>query len=166
MKEIWKDIKEYEGLYQGSNFGRIKSLYFNREHIMKFWIIKGYYYVCLVDRNGKRTSFRVHRLIAQAWIENPQNLPEINHKNGITTDNRIENLMWCDHTENIRWSYDKLGFKRPCGNLCPNHKLDDIQISEIKNSLKNGISGIELSKKWNISRATISRIKHNKNYKT
>ena len=94
QNEIWKDVPGYSGLYQVSNLGRIKSFmnqYGHGERIIKGEITKtGYIQVSL---NHKR--FKIHRLVATAFIPNPESLPQINHKNEIKTDNRVENLEWC-----------------------------------------------------------------------
>lgn len=99
-KEIWKDIEGYEGLYQVSNFGRIKSLKDNhgntREKILKLWKEKDGYLQVFLCKNGKGKTCTVHRLVANAFIENPNNLPMINHKDENKTNNCVENLEWCD----------------------------------------------------------------------
>ena len=111
--EEWRDVKGYEGLYQVSNEGRVKALerivvYKNgskhkyEEHIMENVVVQGYCYVGLNSSN-KQKRLRVHRLVAQAFIPNPSNLPEINHKNECTTDNNVENLEWCDRSYNINY---------------------------------------------------------------
>ena len=101
-KEIWKPIENYEN-YEISNFGKIRK----KDKILKqYKNCKGYLYSSL-SKNNKRKSFRTHRLVAQAFISNPDNLPEINHKNEIKTDNRAENLEWCNHTYNINYGGGK-----------------------------------------------------------
>lgn len=103
MMEIWKDIKDYEGLYQVSNLGRVKSL--NYRHIGKERILKplkainGYLFVILY-KDGKKDIFRVHRLVAETFIPNPENKPEVNHKSENKTDNRVENIEWIWHKDN------------------------------------------------------------------
>ena len=110
MKEIWKDIPGYEGLYQVSNLGRVKSLERYKdnnsglvkmpEKIMQGGIRNGYVLVYLT-KDGKRKTFSAHRLVAQAFIPNPEQKPTINHINGNKQDNRVENLEWNTDKENI-----------------------------------------------------------------
>ena len=97
MKEEWRDIKDYEGLYQISNLGRVKSLNYNRtkkEKILKPRNSQGYLHVTLV-KNSKCKGFTVHRLVAMHFIENPNNYPEVNHKDENKQNNKVENLEWC-----------------------------------------------------------------------
>lgn len=115
-KEIWKDIKDYEGLYQVSNLGRIKSLgRYMKNHSKKQWIEEkiltpqlnqGGYMVVGLCKNGKRKVHRIHRIIAEAFIPNSENKPYINHINGIKTDNTITNLEWCTNSENVQHGWD------------------------------------------------------------
>ena len=93
--EIWKDIEGYEGLYQVSNLGRVKSIYYDKERILKPGKnTKGYLQVHLC-KNGERKEYTVHRLVAKVFISNPNNLPMINHKDENPSNNRVENLEWC-----------------------------------------------------------------------
>ena len=103
MEEIWKDIKGYEGLYQISSFGRVKKTR-NKEKIMKGRIRgKGYLAVTLLDKHGEQKDFYIHRLVAEAFIPNLDNLPQVNHKSEIKTDNNVENLEWCDNLYNVNY---------------------------------------------------------------
>lgn len=114
MKEIWKDIKGYEGLYQVSNLGRVKSLgrnqtigdkttYFKEEKILiGSKNHKGYWYVGLYkDGKGKRKA--IHRLVAEHFIPNPENKPCVNHKDEVKTNNCVDNLEWLTHKENTNY---------------------------------------------------------------
>lgn len=93
IKEEWKDIKGYEGLYQISNKGRVKS---TRNNIILKPMIsdKGYYHVDLYNKDNRK-SCRVHRLVAQAFIPNPNNYPQVNHIDENTINNQVSNLEWC-----------------------------------------------------------------------
>lgn len=96
MIEIWKPVKNFEGLYEISNVGNIKSLLFNREKILKPAINSSGYYSIVLYKNKIKSSHTIHRLVADAFIENKYNCPLINHKNEIKTDNNVSNLEWCD----------------------------------------------------------------------
>lgn len=117
-EEIWKPVVGYEGLYEVSSLGRVKSFstHCHKEpKILKpLLTIWGYHYINLC-RNRKHKPASIHRLVATAFIPNPNKLPVINHKNGVKTDNRAENLEWCTPKENTRHSIEVLG-KKPKGN--------------------------------------------------
>lgn len=110
MKEIWKDIKGYEGLYQISNLGRVKSLTHisTNNHIMKGKILKyrktknGRIQIGLY-KNGKQSQKYLSRLVAETFISNPNNLPEVNHKDENIENNCIDNLEWCDSKYNSNY---------------------------------------------------------------
>lgn len=118
MQEIWKDINDYEGSYQVSNYGNIRSLTrkvnkWDGEKTIKGQLIKqelnnsGYYKVSLY-KSQKYKHFYIHRLIATHFISNPENKPCVNHINGIKADNMAENLEWCTRSENSKHAF-KLG---------------------------------------------------------
>lgn len=122
MKEVWKDIKGYEGSYQVSNLGRIKSL--ERDVIcnnngatrkVKEKILhpsmssKGYMHIKL-GIGGIKCTKRVHRLVAEAFIPNPNKYPVINHKDCNRTNNCIDNLEWCTYQYNVQYTF-KMGYK-------------------------------------------------------
>ena len=112
MKEIWKDIPGYEGIYQVSNLGRVKSLeriimgrwheVKTKEKILKPRITNGYLRLQLFKSN-KAKNFFLHRLVAMAFISNPNNYIEINHKDENHFNNNVNNLEWCSHSYNINY---------------------------------------------------------------
>lgn len=108
MQELWKDIKGYENIYQISSLGNVKSCNYNRTgiaRILKPIITKGYLCVGL-NIKGQQKKYKIHKLVAEAFIPNPDNKLQINHKNGLKTDNRVENLEWSTAKENLRHALD------------------------------------------------------------
>ena len=103
-KEEWKDIKGYEGLYQISSFGRMRSLRFNKIKILTFNSNRNYYAFKFSINNIKEIK-QIHRLVAEAFIPNPHNLPYINHKDGNKHNNNVKNLEWCTASENVKHAY-------------------------------------------------------------
>lgn len=144
MEEIWKDIAGYEGLYQVSNIGRIKSLpkkTYNphcSHSLTKTKILKAsknnYGYI---TTHFRKKTIKVHRLVALAFIPNPNNKPKVNHKNGIKTDNRVENLEWCTQLENVIHGYETGLTVVPRGEKAYHAKLTNKQVLEIKELTAN-----------------------------
>ena len=103
MKESWKDKKDYEGIYQVSNCGRVKSIKFGKERILKLTKDKDGYLIVNLYKNNKSKTFKVHRLVAEAFLPNPDNLPLINHKDEDKSNNIVSNLEWCDVKYNTNY---------------------------------------------------------------
>lgn len=101
MEEIWKDIKEYEGLYQVSNVGRVKRVATNR--VLQPYRNKVGYLLVYLCKNGKRKTHRIHRLVAQSFIQNPENKPEVNHLDENKINNMVSNLEWSTRKENCNY---------------------------------------------------------------
>jgi len=106
-KQVWKDIQGFEGLYEVSNYGNVRSLKFGKiKYLKPAKNQKGYYFVQLC-KNGQKKNFIVHRLVANAFIDNPNNYPQINHIDENKLNNRASNLEWCDNRYNTRYSQAK-----------------------------------------------------------
>mgnify|MGYP003299431110 CR=1 FL=1 len=106
MEEEFRDIENYEGLYQISNLGRIKSLNYRktgREQILRPGMTKDGYLFANLHKDGEDRNYYVHRLVAQAFISNPFSLQEINHIDEDKTNNRVDNLEWCSHQYNMNF---------------------------------------------------------------
>lgn len=112
--EIWRHIPGYKGLYEASNFGRIKALAtHNHKYDIIFSLVphkSGYYYICL-RKNGKTKSMSVHRLVAKAFHKCPNKNLQVNHKDGNKINNRMENLEWVTKAKNIQHTFTHLGRK-------------------------------------------------------
>lgn len=160
--EIWKDIIGYEGLYQVSNLGKVKSLgrfRSNQWKVTKRWTpesilsiqltVDGYESLKLT-KNGKSIRHRVHRLVALNFISNPENKLQVNHINGVKTDNRVENLEWNTQFENQLHA---------CKNGLKKIKLSESDIIKIRSD--NRIIS-EIANDFNITFQTVSEIKNRK----
>ena len=101
MEEIWKEIEGFNGDYWVSNLGRVKSLKYKKERILKPRKQSGYYKVLLY--NDKKYEYSIHRLVAMAFIPNPDNLPQVNHKDENKANNCVDNLEWCTWEYNINY---------------------------------------------------------------
>lgn len=100
--EIWKDIQGYEG-YQVSNEGNVKSLKYGKEKILTPTINGRGYYHTVLRKDCKSTTVYIHRLVAQAFIDNPNNYPQVNHKDENKTNNAVSNLEWCTRSYNMNY---------------------------------------------------------------
>ena len=158
--EIWAKIKDYPN-YEISNIGRVKSINYNKERILKLQNMNGYDRVGL-SINGIVNLFLVHRLIAVAFIDNIHNHPFINHINGVKNDNRVENLEWCNSTENLNHALDNNLRVMPNGEKHHKSKLNETQVLEIRNS---NLSQKELTKLYNVKQPLISAIINRKKWK-
>ena len=101
--EVWKDIINYEGHYQVSNQGRVKSLKQGKERILKARKLPSGYLQVDLYKNGEYKHYTVHRLVAKAFIPNPNNLPDVNHKDEDKTNNNLSNIEWCDRKYNSNY---------------------------------------------------------------
>lgn len=166
--EIWRDIKGYED-YQVSNLGRVRSLERvilrsdgttekRKSRVLKTSQKSNLYDATVLYKNKKHKSFLVHRLVAITFIPNPNNLPQVNHINGIKKDNRVENLEWCTHQENITHSI-RTGLKNTNGSKNCNALLTEKEVLEIRDKyIPFKYSCRMLAEEYNVKTSTINKI--------
>jgi len=157
MKQIeWAPIKGYEDSYEISSLGQVRSLNFAQTG--KTGLLSpgrgswGYYTVSL-----KHRSRAIHRLVAEHFISNPSNLPQVNHKNGVRSDNRLENLEWVTASQNVKHSYDYLDRRRPDPRTLGKRFLTKNQVLEIRYG-NFGMTQMEMADHYSVHQATISLI--------
>jgi hypothetical protein len=165
MEEVWRKITGFEENYEISNFGKIKSLVRKRalkESIRKNYIDRDGYHQISLWKDGKGKFCKVHRLVAQAFIPNPENKPQINHINGIKNDNRVENLEWATDFQNkVHASENNLTpilFKK--GESHPNSKLTEKDVISIRSREYTGYGhDTKLAKEFKVKTSTIRQIR-------
>lgn len=164
-----KPIKDFEGIYEITDKGEVVTLrrnsYVKKERISKgYKNTKGYLVFDFRRRGGKVRP--VHRLVAETFIPNPKNLPQINHKDGDKTNNCVENLEWCDNSYNQLHAFSHNLQKRNFQH--PNSKLKYEDVIYIKNNYQKGVLGHgvhSLAKKFNVCDGTIKEILNGQSYR-
>lgn len=173
QEEIWKDIPGYNGKYKASNLGNIKSMNYHRgkkEKILKSYKNHSGYFMVSVCRNNKRETYSCHYLVAITFIPNPENKPEINHRDLNKKNNCIENLEWITHIDNAKHAV-KNGVKfggnhEYCmGEKNVTSKLKNKDIPIIR-SLYPKLNFVQIAKKFNVNRKTIEHIIYKRTWKS
>lgn len=168
--EVWKDVVGWEDRYEVSNLGRVKSKSYlkhtsNMHGPMSFMTkpklmrqtpnASGYYTVDLRKDKTRGTGI-VHRLVAKAFLDNPENLPIVHHKNHVRTDNYADNLEWCTQQHNVQCSYDS-GFSSNVGDLHPRKVLSEALVAEMKTLFRSGTTRHELVALYGFKYCTIDK---------
>ena len=130
MMEEWRAVPGYEGLYEVSNIGNVRNV--RRNKLLRLQKTNNGYIRVVLSKNGIKTAFQVHRIAAQAFIPNPDNLPQINHKDEDKTNNNVTNLEWCDAKYNNNYGSRK----------------DKARDTKIKNGYYTGLSKKEYRKQY------------------
>jgi len=177
VQEIWKVIPRFNGRYEASNLGKIRTVchvviksdgkpYTSKQKELKPALNHSGYFRFAVKENDKLTSFYVARIIAETFIDNLENKLEVNHINGIKTDNRVGNLEWCTRSENCQHSFDTGKKKKKRGVLNGMSKLTWEQVRYIREQKRIGgmYWGRErIAKELGISSAHVKDIANNPN---
>lgn len=169
MQEIWLDIEGYQHKYQVSNTGKVKALNYRRtgkEQIIAFKENKGYLEVALW-KNGKRKIFLVHRLVAQTFIPNPENLPQVNHKDENKTNNIVANLEWMTSKENINYGTRniRVGNKLLLSNNGSARKVINLNTMKIFDTMLEASIFYNINNKSDISKCCKNKLKTCGGYK-
>lgn len=130
MMEEWRAVPGYEGLYEVSNIGNVRNV--RRNTLLRLQKTNNGYIRVVLSKNRIKTGFQVHRLVCQAFIENPDNLPQVNHIDEDKSNNRVENLEWCTAKYNNNYGSRK----------------DKVRDTKIKNGYYTGLSKEEYRKKY------------------
>ena len=160
-KEEWVDIKNYEGVYQISNTGKIRSRNFNKIKIIKGRIGKDGYVRVNLYKNKTSKTFKVHRLVSEAYIENTYSKAFVNHKNLIKTDNDVDNLEWATPLENTRHyiynenkkrkkQYENISYER--------RKFSILDLNEMYKMNCNGFSLSQIANHYNVATTSVIQI--------
>ena len=174
--EIWKPIKDFEGLYEVSNLGRVKSLsrlkhpncgrYYLKEKILKIWKNPNGYYATCLSKNGNHTK-TIHRLVAETFIPNQNNYPCVNHKDEDKSNNCVDNLEWCTRSENMKHAYGH-GLKSSKGMKNGRNILSEEDIKYIRSNYiprDNNFGSKVLASKFGVAHQTISAVIRRQNWK-
>jgi hypothetical protein len=174
MTEEWKDITGFEGFYQISNFGRVKSLggkcgsAMRKPSIRSTSLTKDGYEKVRLLWGGKDKTVRIHRLVAEAFIPNPEGKETVNHIDGNKRNNHVSNLEWADRSEQLYHAY-KLGLKQSkVGSNNPVAKLSDEDVREIRKTYvrqSREYGTVALAKKYGVTNRVIGLVVSGKSYK-
>ncbi len=167
-QEVWRDVIGYEGIYQVSNMGRVKSLHWLGGRLIKLSSNKKGYLSVGLSKNNVTKNNKVHILVARAFLPNHENKPIVHHKDGNRKNNHLENLEWATHLENQQYSIQMGTKKFPLGIEFNNAKLTEDDVRYIRAHFipyDNEFGNSAIAKKFNVSSFAIYDVIHGRSYK-
>lgn len=162
--EIWLPIPNYEGLYDCSNFGRVKSFQRGTVKIIKPRLDTDGYLSVRLSKNNKTKMFRINRLVGKLFIPNPDNKPQVDHVFAMKFDNYVDNLRWATSSENVKYSFESGLRKIPQGEDTYNAKLTNEQVLYIREN-PDGLTQEQLAEMFGVNQSIISDIQLGMRYK-
>ncbi len=163
--EEWADIEGYEGRYQISTFGRVKSFRKKTCRLLVPGLNRTNYLIVRFKVNRKMKYFSVHRLVAKAFIPNPEGKSDVNHIDGCKINAYVGNLEWATRSENVQHAYNTRLIIQPQGEERHNSKLSDGEARYIRDNPEN-LNTVGLAKMFGITKSTVSKIQLGHSYKT
>lgn len=163
-KEKWVSIAGFVGFYEVSSHGRVRGISTDGNWRRKRGILTGYgggklYPHVLLTADGKRVTRNIHRLVAEAFIPNPENFPQINHKDANKENNRVDNLEWCTCQQNQAHARSKQLQRIPKGTQCWNAKLTDDKVRTMRHRYQTeGITYKELAAEYGVHSGVVGMI--------
>ena len=174
--EVWKPIENYQGYYSVSNLGRIRSeervvphkrsgSKTIREKILAPGLNRHGYLLAYLTQNGVKKTMKIHRLVAEAFLDNPNNLPAVNHKNGLKIDNSVDNLEWCSFAANNQHAYDSGLKKAAKGSKNGLAKLTELDVELIREMVSIWkMQQKEIAKLFGVGKSAICKIVNRQNW--
>lgn len=159
MSEIWCPIVGYDGKYWVSNLGKVRGLFRGKVKILKHNFVRGYD-SALLTKDGIRKRFTVHRLLAMAFIPNPENKPQVNHKNCIKSDNRVDNLEWVTRVENAKHALENNRYNSAKGEDHYKSKYSNDEIMVMREALTI-FRIFEVARYFRVTHGYMRKIKYN-----
>lgn len=176
MQEVWKPVQGYEGIYEVSNLGRVRSLdRFTRNRwgtlrpvagAMKVPQVKreGYCYLNLYSERKARPMY-VHRLVALAFLPNPDDLPQVNHKDGDKANNAVTNLEWCSKSDNCQHAIDEGLYEQARGESSGSAKVTESDVIEMRRLWASGMLQKDIAARFGIGRKAVTKIVNRQRWK-
>lgn len=161
IEEIWKSVSSFPK-YEVSTFGRVRHI---KNGIRKAYHDAAGYARISCSKNGRVSYFKIHQAVAIAFIHNPFGKKNINHKDGVKSNNRLDNLEWCTHQENDLHAKNNGLLRPPLGERCHQAKLNTASVLKIKELIRCGVSNTKIALMFSVQKEAVRRIKVGRTWK-